>query len=80
MIRYRIKKPKKFWDEFWHGPEYLSGFDFKNELDWRGPDGGYWSFFLIFRDRREAEKLAEKYGGVVDPLSESEFQQLVPLY
>jgi len=79
MIRYRIKKSKRFWDEFWHGPEYLSGFDFKQELDWRDPEGSYWSYFLIFRNEEDAEKIAKEYGGIIDPLSEREFQNLIPI-
>lgn len=81
MTRYRIKKVKGFWDEFWHGSEYLCGFDFKEELDWRGPEGSYWSFFLIFRDStlEKAFELAKKYGGKVVTISTTQLEQLVDI-
>lgn len=81
MKRYWIKKQKSFWKELWEGAEYLSGFDFKEELDYRSADGSYWSFFLIFKDSNlsKAFKLAEKYNGVVVTLPASKYAELVEL-
>lgn len=81
MTRYRIKKQKSFWDEFWHGPEYLCGFDFKQELDWRGAGGSYWSYFLIFREStlNTAFKLVKEYGGKVVTISTEQLAQLVDI-
>lgn len=81
MTRYRIKKQKSFWEEFWHGPEYLSGFDFKDEYDWRGAEGSYWSYFLIFREStlNIAFDLAKKYGGRVVTIPTEAYNQLVEI-
>ena len=81
MTRYRIKKEKTFWKNFFEGPEYLCGFDFKEELDWRGPEGSYWSFFLIFRDSTldKAFELAKEYGGKVVTIPAIDYMRLVDI-
>ena len=81
MTRYRIKKRKTFWENFREGAEYLCGFDFKNDLDWRGAEGSYWSYFLIFRDSTLdlAIELAKQYNGEIVSISEKDLSQLVDI-
>jgi hypothetical protein len=81
MTRYRIQKRKKFWENLRDGAEYLCGFDFKNDLDWRGAEGSYWSYFLIFKDSTLdlAFELAKQYDGKVVTIPASEYEKLVDI-
>lgn len=81
MTRYRIKKRKSFLENLIHGAEYLCGFDFKNEYDWRGEEGSYWSYFLIFREStlNIAFELAKKYDGMVVTIPASTYVNLVDI-